>query len=106
MVRALVEKGGIYANIWSRFNNHFRLGSYKQLPQSRLSEAVDYLMRLEVTPRALPGSPLPANQDKVPSGMKADRAVHDAALALGGQKHPHLSRADTPASRRTWPKVD
>jgi hypothetical protein len=59
LVKALVEKGGIYAQIWSRFNNHFRLGSYKQLPQSRMSEAVDYLMRLEVEPKALPEA-LPA----------------------------------------------
>ena len=54
MVKALVDKGGIYANIWSRFNNHFRLGSYKQLPQSRMSEAVAYLMQLDVSPKALP----------------------------------------------------
>lgn len=73
MVRALVERGGIYANIWSWFNNHFRIARYCQLPQSRMSEAIDYLMRFEITPRALPGSPLPGNQDKVPSGMKADR---------------------------------
>ena len=54
MVKALVEKGGIYAAIWSRFNNHFRLGSYRQLPQSRMSDAVDYLMRYEVKPKAVP----------------------------------------------------
>lgn len=54
MVKALVERGGIYANIWSRFNNHFRLGSYKQLPQSRMGEAVHYLMTLEVKPKVLP----------------------------------------------------
>lgn len=68
MVRALVEKGGIYANIWSRFNNHFRIARYAQLPQSRLSEAIDYRMRFEVAPRTLPGSPLPApKQDNVPA---------------------------------------
>ena len=63
MVKALVERGGHYAAIWSRFNNHFRLGSYKQLPQSRMSEAVDYLMRLDVAPKALPPDsilPVPA----------------------------------------------
>ena len=45
---------GLYPQIWSRFNNHFRLGSYKQLPQRRMSEAVTYLTRMEVTPKALP----------------------------------------------------
>ena len=54
MVKALVERGGHYANIWSRFNNHFRIARYCQLPQSRMSEAVDYLMRLPVEPKKLP----------------------------------------------------
>jgi hypothetical protein len=69
MVKGLVDKGGIYANIWSRFNNHFRIGSYKQLPASRMSEAVEYLMAFDVTPKALPSSgydlsKIPANNTK------------------------------------------
>lgn len=50
---------GLYPQIWSRFNNHFRLASYKQLPQSRLSEGIAYLMALEL-PAALPEAPVPA----------------------------------------------
>ena len=40
---------GLFPHIWSRFNNHFRLGSYKQLPQCRMTEAVTYLMGLELS---------------------------------------------------------
>ena len=40
---------GLFPQIWSRFNNHFRLGSYKQLPQCRMTEAVTYLMGLELS---------------------------------------------------------
>lgn len=47
---------GLYPQIWSRFNNHFRLGSYKQLPQYRMSEAVAYLTSMEIAP-ALPPQP-------------------------------------------------
>lgn len=65
MVKALVEKGGHYANIWSRFNNHFRIARYCQLPQSRMSEAVDYLMRLPVEPKKLPPSPTVAKNATV-----------------------------------------
>ena len=56
MVKALVDKGGHYAALWSRFNNHFRLGSYKQLPQSLMGDAVGYLMKMDVAPKqkALP----------------------------------------------------
>ena len=50
---------GLYPQIWSRFNNHFRLASYKQLPQSRLSEGIAYLMGMEL-PAPLPESPAPA----------------------------------------------
>lgn len=41
------HKGG-FPQIWSRFNDHFRLGSYKQLPQSKMAEAVAYLVKMEV----------------------------------------------------------
>lgn len=50
---------GLYPQIWSRFNNHFRLSSYKQLPQSRLSEGIAYLMGMEL-PAPLPEAPAPA----------------------------------------------
>ncbi|MDY4673133.1 MAG: ORF6C domain-containing protein, partial [Desulfovibrio sp.] len=63
IVRARVEgipaerrSKGLYPQIWSCFNNHFRLGSYKQLPQYRMSEAVAYLTRMEIAP-ALPPQP-------------------------------------------------
>ena len=63
IVRARVEgipaerrSKGLYPQIWSRFNNHFRLGSYKQLPQCRMSEAVAYLTSMEIAP-ALPPQP-------------------------------------------------
>lgn len=64
IVRARVEKANQpvnwrkgYQQVWSRFNNHFRLGSYKQLPQSRMSEAVAYLVALEHRPLEKPEQP-------------------------------------------------
>lgn len=65
IIRAKIEalpederKGrGLYPQIWSRFNNHFRIARYCQLPQSRMSEAIDYLMKMELAPKALPPSP-------------------------------------------------
>lgn len=62
IIRAKIEalpederKGrGLYPQIWSRFNNHFRIARYCQLPQSRMSEAIDYLMKMELAPKALP----------------------------------------------------
>lgn len=87
MVKTLVEKGGHFAAIWSRFNNHFRLGSYKQLPQARMSEAVDYLMRLEVAPKALPASApsaseSPAELAELPDTRRLFKDIQAAADRL------------------------
>lgn len=50
---------GLHPQIWSRFNNHFRLARYCQLPQCRMSEAVAYLTQMELTPaKALPAAPV------------------------------------------------
>lgn len=32
---------------WSRFNNHFQLGSYKQLPTSKTDEALSYIATMQ-----------------------------------------------------------
>ncbi len=38
----------LFPQIWSRFKNHFRLAKYSQLPQTRMSEAVEYLTKMEL----------------------------------------------------------
>lgn len=88
IVRAKVEalpreqRGGLYPKTWSRFNNHFRLAKYCQLPQSRLSEAVAYLTQLDVTegrqalPSATPSTspaPAPAFRTEFPADMHTGR---------------------------------
>ncbi|WP_051321328.1 phage antirepressor N-terminal domain-containing protein [Chrysiogenes arsenatis] len=35
-----------YGAIWGRFNNHFKLGSYTELPSAKFDEAMTYLDRL------------------------------------------------------------
>ena len=49
--------GAIRAMLWSRFNNHFRLGSYKQLPAEKFDEAVAYLEGIQTAhdPARVPG---------------------------------------------------
>lgn len=49
--------GPIRAMLWSRFNNHFRLGSYKQLPAEKFDEAVVYLESIKTAhdPARIPG---------------------------------------------------
>ena len=40
--------GALYPKLWSKFNNHFRLARYSQLPQSRMTEAIQYLMTVSL----------------------------------------------------------
>lgn len=42
---------------WSRFNNHFRLASYKDLPTNRFEEACEYIKQM---PEQIPALPKPA----------------------------------------------
>ena len=75
---------GLYPQIWSRFNNHFRLAQYRQLPQCRLSEAVEYLTQLDLAPapKALPGPAMPRVRVVAHSCNKELRAAADIAAAI------------------------
>lgn len=42
------KRKSAYPQIWSRFNNLFRIARYAQLPQSRMSEAIAYLVKMEI----------------------------------------------------------
>lgn len=54
------EDGRKLAGLWSRFNNHFKLGGYKQLPSNKFEEAMLYIATLIMKEPALP--PPPAQQ--------------------------------------------
>ena len=74
---------GLYPQIWSRFKNHFRIAKYNQLPQTRMSEAVEYLTKMNLTEKALPpvskGLPaLPSNDRRA----KVFASIHEIICAL------------------------
>lgn len=51
-------QGKARSEIWTRFNRHFRIAEYAQLPAERMAEARDYLIELEVKAlQALPSAP-------------------------------------------------
>lgn len=55
-----------YSRIWGNFNKHFRIAKYSQLPQSRLSEGIAYLVNMEIRePKELPRQKeLPPSRNK------------------------------------------
>lgn len=104
IVKAKVEalprdrRGGLYPQIWSRFNNHFRLARYCQLPQSRMSEAITYLTQLDVAEngRALPASAPVSTEfsfrSEFPADMDAGRK--DALRKIQGCMRDILAARD------------
>lgn len=58
------ESGGIRAYLWSRFNNHFQLGSYKQLAAGRFDEACVYLETMPAKEDKRPALPPPAKTSR------------------------------------------
>lgn len=64
VARRADKNGSIRAYFWSRFNNHYKLGSYKQLPAAKFDEAVKYLRKIpaKATPVLQPPAwPQPEN---------------------------------------------
>lgn len=74
-------QGKARSEIWTRFNRHFRIAEYAQLPAERMAEARDYLIELEVKalqalPTATPAlSPAPefAFRTDFPADMHTGR---------------------------------
>lgn len=77
------KQRGLYPKVWSRFNNHFRLAQYRQLPQCRLSEAIAYLTQMDLSPakqlprgdNTLPGLPVPSDAQKQLKTLHSAREV-------------------------------
>ncbi len=44
----------MYARIWNSFRAHFGLGKNDALPPSRMTEAIDFLVRFDLSPRKKP----------------------------------------------------
>lgn len=64
MVPADIQRKA-FAEMWTRFNRHFRIARYAQLPPAKMGEAVEYLVGMEVKAIAGPSTPaLPASKEK------------------------------------------
>lgn len=88
IVRAKVEvfpknqRPSLYAQVWSRFNTHFRLARYCQLQREKVSEAIAYLTRMELAVPVSSINPAPAPAAALPSSPASPDEVeaHFAAI--------------------------
>ena len=72
-------QGKARSEIWTRFNRHFRIAEYAQLPAERMAEARDYLIELEVkalkTLPFAPSTPLAIENSRIPNAMEELRKL-------------------------------
>ena len=99
-------QGKARAEIWTRFNRHFKIAEYAQLPACRMAEARDYLIEMEM--KSYPTKTAAA----VPANAEQEIETHCAAMrGLVRQLNAHMdeifniarkSRPDlrTPGERR------
>lgn len=77
-------QGKARAELWTRFNRHFKIAEYAQLPAARMAEARDYL--IEVQMRTYP------KQAEEPKRLESDLETHCIALrTLSRQMNEHIA---------------
>lgn len=78
-------QGKARAEIWTRFNRHFRIAEYAQLPACRMAEARDYLIELQM--KSYPTKTAAA----VPADAEHEIESHCAAMrGLVRQLNAHM----------------
>ncbi|MFV0422079.1 Rha family transcriptional regulator [Oleidesulfovibrio sp.] len=82
-----------YSEGWTRFNRHFRIAKYEQLPPERFTEALEYLiaLKLKTGQRALPATQaaLPA----LPTDLRHRLAEHArACLDFGSEFYARYTK--------------
>jgi phage anti-repressor protein len=71
-------QGKARAEIWTRFNRHFKIAEYAQLPAGKMSDARDYLIQMEV--KALGAAAQPTATAAIPALVSDDAEGHLAAI--------------------------
>lgn len=85
-------QGRARAEVWARFNRHFRIAEYAQLPAGRMTEAREYLIGLNL--KALPamGTPAAPALPAMPASADHELECHCAAMrGLVRQLDTHIT---------------
>lgn len=90
---------------WSRFNNHFRISRYRDLPADRFEEACVYI---QIMPGAKETAALPAPAIDPELTPISDRLAHGRFLATFENNRLHLREIEPDAyvmADHAWPNV-
>lgn len=94
-------QGKARAEIWTRFNRHFKIAEYAQLPACRMPEARDYLIELQM--KSYPTKTAAA----VPANAEHEIETHCAAMrGLVRQLNAHMDEIFNIARSARKGKID
>ena len=82
-------QGKARAEIWTRFNRHFKIAEYAQLPAGKMPDAREYLIQLSVkalqpAPQPVEPAPCPAPVSMSTGRADALRKIESAITAISG----------------------
>lgn len=95
-----------YKEIWTRFNRHFHIAEYKQLPCSRMDDARDFLLSMQVNAgkaEALPQSSLVVPK---PGYATIDERPYLELIDAIQAAHEEVERALSPIRNRIYDLCD
>ena len=95
-----------YKEIWTRFNRHFHIAEYKQLPCSRMDNARDFLLSMQVNAgkaEALPQASLIAPK---PGYATIDERPYLELIDAIQAAHEEVERALSPIRNRIYDLCD
>ena len=80
-----------FAEMWTRFNRHFRIARYAQLPPAKMGEAVEYLVGMEVKAAV---AALPSGKQEIAESPIQARALDQFPKDMGTGRKQALKKIE------------
>ncbi|WP_347288967.1 BRO family protein [Bilophila wadsworthia] len=95
-----------YKEIWTRFNRHFHIAEYKQLPCSRMDEARDFLLSMQVNAGKAEALPQASLVMPRPGYATIDERPYLELIDAIQAAHEEVERALSPIRNRIYDLCD
>lgn len=95
-----------YKEIWTRFNRHFHIAEYKQLPCSRMDEARDFLLSMQVNAGKIETLPQASLVMPKPGYATIDERPYLELIDAIQAAHEEVERALSPIRNRIYDLCD
>lgn len=95
-----------YKEIWTRFNRHFHIAEYKQLPCSHMDEARDFMLSMQVNAGKIEALPQTALVVPRPGYATIDERPYLELIDAIQAAHEEVERALSPIRNRIYDLCD